>query len=92
MSKTLTEAPDQISLKRALDTIDFRIGSRSHTESESLRYWRGVIGKAQADFRANLQGCGPSPLMSSALLLDGRAEDSEFPNLLLHSGRELYGF
>ena len=29
--------------------------------------------------------------MSEALLVDGRTEDSEFPNLLLHSGRELYG-
>jgi len=29
--------------------------------------------------------------MSKALLVDGRTEDSEFPNLLLHAGRELYG-
>ena len=82
---------DQISLKRALDVIDVRIGLRSHAESESLRYWRGVIEEAHADFQTKLVVCGPSLLMSEALLVDGRTEDSEFPNLLLHSGRELYG-
>ena len=90
-SKTLTLGADQVSWKRALDTIDTRIGLCSHTESELLRYWRGLIGKVHADFQANLLKCGPSPLMSSALLVDGRTEDSEFPNLLLPSGREPYG-
>jgi len=91
MSKTLTRGDDQVSWKRALDTIDMRIGLRSHTESESLRYWRGLIGKAHADFQANLLKCGSSPVVSSALLLDGRTEGSEFPNLLPRSGREPYG-
>jgi len=91
MSKALTGGADQVSWKRALDTVDVRIGLCSHTESESLRYWRELIGKVHVDFQANLLKCGPSPLMSSALLVDGRTEDSEFPNLLLDSGREPYG-
>lgn len=90
-SKALTEGVNQISWKRALDTIDVRSGLCSHTENESLRYLRGVIGKVHSDFHANLQGCGPSPLLSMAVLLDGRTADSKYPNLILHSGREAYG-
>ena len=81
----------QISWKRALDTIDARIGLCSRAESGSLRYWGGVIGKVHANFQANLLGCGPSPILSVALLMDGRAVDSKYPNLLLHGGREAYG-
>ena len=91
MGKALTRDVDQVSWKRALDTIDVCIGLCSHAESESLRYQRGLIGKVHADFQANMLKCGPSPLMSSALSVDGRTEDSEFPNLLLSSGREPYG-
>jgi len=56
LNKALTEGANQISWKRALDTIDVRIGVYSHIEYRSLRYSRGVIGKVHADFRANLQG------------------------------------
>jgi len=91
MSKALTEGADQISWKRALDTVDVRIGLCSHAESESLRYWRGVIGKVHADFQANLRRCGPSQVLSSAGSVDGRTEDSNFPNLLPYATRERYG-
>jgi len=87
----LTKDADQISWKRALDTIEARIRVRSPAESKSLRYWRGVIGKVHADFETNLLGCGPSTLMSLALLEDGRTADSKFPNLLLHGEREPFG-
>ena len=90
-SNVLTECANQVSWTRALDTIDARIGLCSATESESLRHLRGVIGKVHADFQANLQGCGPSPVLSVAVLLDGRTADSKYPNLMLHSGREAYG-
>ena len=89
--KTLTVDADQISWKKALDTIDVRIGLCSHAESELLRNWRGVVEKAHADFQAKLLGCGPSPLVSSVMLVDGRTEGSEFPNLAPHAGREPYG-
>jgi len=90
-SNALTKSDNQISWKRALDTIDARIGSHSHAESESLRYLRGVIEKVHADLQANLQRCGPSPLISSVLLVDGRTEDSKFPSLLSFAARERYG-
>jgi len=75
----------------ALHTIEARIGLCSPAENESLRYWRGVIEKAHADFEANLLGCGPSTLMSLALSMDGRTADSNFPNLLLHEERVPFG-
>ena len=91
MSEALTRGPHQISLKRALDTIEVRIELCSHTESESLRHWRGVIGKVHVDFQAKLMGCQQSPLMGLVLSVDGRTEDSEYPSLLLPTGREPYG-
>jgi len=90
--RALTKDATQISWQRALDTIDARIGLYSHVESGSLRHLRGVIGKVHADFQAGLQGCGPSELMSMALLIDGRTADSKYPNLMLHDGRKSYGF
>ena len=89
--KTLTKYSNQISWKRALDTIDERIESRPHAGNEPLRHWRGVIGKAYADFQASFPGYQPSPLTSLVLSVDGRTEDSSYPNLLLQEEREHYG-
>ena len=91
MRKVLTKNVDQVSWQRGLDTIDARIGSRSRAETESLRYWKGVIGKAYADFQANLPGYEPSLLGSMILSEDGRTMDSDSPNFLLHEEREPYG-
>ena len=91
MSRALTNGANQISLKKVLGTIDVRIGLFPYAESELMRYCGGVIGKAHADFRAKLLECGPTHPMVSAVLVNGRTEDSEFPNLLLDSGRESYG-
>ena len=90
-SNGLTGVVYEISWKRTLDTIDVCIGLCSYAESKSLRYWRGVIWKVHADFQAGIRRCGPSQIMLLARSVDGRAEDSEFPNLLSNSGREPYG-
>ena len=89
--EALTRCSNQISWKRALDTIDLRIGLCSHAESTSLRYLRVVIGKVHADFQTNLLGCRPSSLLSSVLLMDGRTPDSKYPNLLVHTERKRFG-
>ena len=91
MSEVLTVGADQISWKRALDTVDVRIGLCSQAESGSLRYLRGVIGKVHADFHAGLLGRGPSSFVSSLLSVDGRTADSKYPNLLLLTEREGFG-
>ena len=92
MRVVLTKGVDQISWKRALDTIDVRIKLRSHSERGPLQHLRGVIGKVHTGFQVGLLDCGPSEIMSLALLVDGRTADSKYPNLLLIDGRKPYGF
>ena len=91
MSEALTKSATQISWKRALDTIDALMESRPHAESGPLRYWRAAIGKAYTDTRLNPLEDGPSLLISSTLLMDGRMEGSRYPNLLLPEERAPYG-
>jgi len=81
----------EISWKRALDTIDLRVGLCSHVESGRLRHLGVVIGKVHVAFQTKLRELRPSPLVTMYMVVDGRTEDSEFPNLLLPSGREPYG-
>ena len=75
-----------MSWKRALDIIDARAGLRSAVDVEggSLRHWRRVIGKAHVDFQVGFLGHGPSLIISLAMGVDGRTENSSFPNLVLH--------
>lgn len=80
-----------MSWKRALDTIDARIGLRSDDESGSLRHWKMVIERTYADFQAKCSRHGPALLASLAMSADGRTEDSGFPNLMMPSERERYG-
>ena len=90
MSEVLTAGADQISWKRALDTIDVRIGMCSQAESGSLRYLRGIIWKVHADFHAGLPRRGPSSFALLVLSTDGRTADSKYPNLLLPKERERF--
>ena len=82
----------QMSWKGALDIIDARIGLHLETEDGPLRHWRRIIGKAYADFQANFLGFDHNSFASFVVSTDGRSEDSDFPNLLLVSERERYGF
>ena len=91
-SKALSKDSDQISWKRALDTIEECIRLCPHSGREAPRYrWKEVIGKAYADFQANLPGYEPSLLSSLAMTVDGRTEGSNYPNLILPAERERYG-
>ena len=81
MSEALTNNSNQISWRRALDTINVYIGSRPHAESEQLRHWRGVIEKAHTDLHGHLPCLGPSTLFMSYVLSGGG--DLKYPNLLL---------
>ena len=90
-AKGLTVDGTQISWKRALDTIDARIGLRTDIESGSLRHWERVIRKVYADLQVGLSGYGPALLVSLALGTDGRSENSSFPNFMLQAERERHG-
>ena len=81
-----------MSWKRALDTIDARIGLHLDNESGSLQHWRIVIGRVYANFRSNFLGPEHHSFASSVISVDGRSEGSDFPNLVLPSERGHYGF
>ena len=91
ISEVLTVGADQISWRRALDTIDVRIGLCSQSGSGSLRYLREIIWKVHADFHANLRERGPSSFALLVPSTDGRTADSKYPNLLLPKERERFG-
>ena len=80
-----------MSWKRALDTIDARIGMHLDTEKGSLGHWRVVLGKTYAHFQANFLGSEHNSFASFVISMDGRSEGSNFPNLLAPSEREHWG-
>ena len=80
-----------MSWKRALDSIDARVGLNLETESGSLSRWGVVLTKAYADFQENFLGPGHTSFASAILLVDGRSEGSNFPNLIVPGERERYG-
>ena len=89
--KALTANVEQISWARALDTIDVRIRSCSHTESQPLRCWRGIIGQAYTELQANMPVYEPCQLVKMVLTVDGRTGDSTAPNFLRCEERVPYG-
>ena len=91
MSEALTRNANQISWKKALDTIDVYIGSRPHAESE-LRHWRGVIEKAHTDLYANLLCHGPSALFLSHEFAYSWRGGPNYPSLMLREELEDSGF
>ena len=92
MSEALIRNGNQISWKRALDTINVYIGSRPHAESEQLRHWRGIIEKAHADLHANLLCHGPSTLFLSYELSEGSWKGGvNYPSLMLREEQEHSG-
>ena len=93
MNEPLTKNANQISWRRALDTINVYIGSLPHAKSEQLRHWKGVIEKAHADLHANLLCHGPSSLFLSYDLSAGSWKGGlNYPILILEEEREDSGF
>lgn len=80
-----------MSWKRALDTIDTRIGLHLDTEKGSLRHWTMVIGKTYAYYQENFLGHAYHSFGSLVIAMDGRSEGSQFPNFLVHKERERWG-
>ena len=75
-----------------VDTIDTRIGSHLDNGDGSLQRWRMVLVKAHADFREKFLGPYYDLFNSFVVSEDGRSEGSRFPNMLLASERERFGF
>ena len=85
-SKTLTKDTNQISWKRALDTIDARIGFPSRAASESVQYyWRGYW-KGVLRFSSKSSGVRTVPTHFVGLV-SGRSDGGlEFPKSAVGCG------
>lgn len=70
---------------------DSRIGSLSLEEGAQLWCWKQVVADACADLERRVPKSEPPVLTSLALLEDGRAEGSKYPNLMVPAAREYYG-
>lgn len=81
----------QSSWTKALTVYDSRISSLSLEEGAQLWCWKQVVVEACADLERRMPRYEPPVLTSLALLEDGRAEGSKYPNLMVPAAREHYG-
>ena len=87
-----TDVPSrQDSWKKALKIYDSRISGLSAGEGVRLRRWGAIVAEAYADLEKRIPGFEPPVLTSLALLEDGRAEGSKYPNLMVPAARVYYG-
>ena len=74
-----------------MDTIDARIRLQFDAVNGSLLRWKTVIEDAYGDFQVGFPGFKPDSFASLVMTMDGRSEDSNYPNLVVPSERERYG-
>ena len=81
----------QLSWKLALETIEARVRLHLDAESGSLQYCKMAIKKIYANFQVDFPGFEPNSFSCLVIAMDGRSEDSDFPNLIKPKERERYG-
>ena len=77
--------------KTALDTVDARLGLGLDAGNGSLGHWKTIIENAYANFQENFPGFEFNSFACLVIATDGRAEDTNFPNLAVPEEREPYG-
>ena len=80
-----------MSWKKALAVFDARLAGGTHEHSTKLRHWREIVAEVYADFEAKLPHAGFPNLTVQAGWVDGRAEGSRYPNLMLPGMGQRYG-
>ena len=89
------ESPDnksaQISWNKALSVFDSRISGTTLEQGTKLRRWKEVVEEVHLDFWAKIPDEEPPILTERAYKLDGRTEESRYPNLMLPWVRRRYG-
>ena len=81
----------QISWKTALRVIDARLATGSLEHGAKLRHWRETVAKVHSDFAARLPDAQVPTLAQRASWIDGRTDESRYPNLLLPGVWKQYG-
>jgi len=80
-----------MSWKKALAVFDARLASNTREQDTKLRHWRETVAGVYADFEAKLPDAGFPNLTVQARWVDGRTEESRYPNLLLPGMGQRYG-
>jgi hypothetical protein len=81
----------QVSWKKALGVFDARLATAPLKHDTKLRHWREIVAEVYSDFAAKLPEAKLPTLTIRAQLIDGRTEESRYPNLMLPGMGEHYG-
>ena len=84
----LTANTAQLSWEKTLGVFNSRLANTALT---NLRHWREIVAGVYSDFEANIPDPEAGPLVLRAWSLDGRTEDSRYPNLMLPEVGKQYG-
>ena len=71
--------------------FDSRIGDLPHEGDDSLRRHRKVVAEAWSDLKVKLPDQSPLAITALLVFVDGRREESRYPNFMLASERRSYG-
>jgi len=81
----------QVSWRAALGVFDARLVTIPPERGTKLRYWRETVAEAYSDFTAKIPEAKLQTLALRALWLDGRTEESRYPNLMIPEVGQQYG-
>jgi len=81
----------QVSWRAALRVFDARLATVPPEHGTKLRQWRETVAGAYSDFTAKLPEPKLQALALRASLIDGRTEESRYPNLMIREVGEQYG-
>ena len=81
----------QVSWKTALGVIDARLATVPLEHGTKLRHWRETVVEIYSDFAEKLPDPELPTLARQASWVDGRAEESRYPNLMLPGVKQQYG-
>ena len=80
----------QVSWKKALRVFDARLANAPPEHGTKLRHWKETVAEVHSDFEAKLPGTGPGTLTLRAEQVDGRTEESRYPNLMIPGVMQQY--
>jgi len=80
-----------LSWQKALAVFDSRIANTTIERAAELRRWKEVVAGVHSDFVEKMPDTEPAILAKRAHVLDGRTEESRYPNLMLPWVQQRYG-
>jgi len=81
----------QVSWRAALGVFDARLVTVPPEHDTKLRHWRETLAEVYSDFTAKVPDAKLQTLALRALWVDGRTEESRYPNLLIAKVGQQHG-